>query len=245
MNNFFAGLDYAGEPFRLFGPAHLAALGVVLLVSVFLIYFRFHSDEKLRRYFRYGLAILLLVNEALYHLWRGVTGQWTIQIMLPLHLCAIAVYLSAIMLITKNYTLYKYLYFFGIGAALQALLTPNASIWGFPHFRFFQTFIAHGSIVTAALYMTIVERYRPYWKSILPIIIGMNIYMVFVQIVNFSIGSNYLWIGRKPEFSSLIDLLGPWPWYIIPMEIIGIISCLVLYLPFALSDWRKKHAVAG
>lgn len=37
------------------------------------------------------------------------------------------------------------------------MLTPDAGLYGFPHVRFFQIFISHGSIVAAAVYMTAVE----------------------------------------------------------------------------------------
>ena len=71
------------------------------------------------------------------------------------------------MLIFKNYTIYEFAYFMGIGGAIQALMTPDIGIYGFPHFRFFQTFISHGLLVTSAIYLTIVEGMRPTWKSLL------------------------------------------------------------------------------
>lgn len=239
MSDLFAGRDYTGDPFHLFGLPHLSALGIILLINLALFYFRSHLNQRIRRGFRYGLATVLLVNETAYHLWNWTTGQWTIQKMLPLHLCAVMVYLSAIMLIAKSYYLYQFLYFIGIGAATQALLTPDAEIWGFPHFRFFEIFISHGAIVTAAIYMTIVERYRPYWKTILHVAVWLNVYMLFVGFVNALIGSNYLWIARKPDFPSLLDVLGPWPIYIFWMEVIGLGVCLLLYLPFAIRDWKE------
>ena len=241
MHDFFAGLEYGGRPFQLFGTPHLTAFGIIVLLNIALIVVRQTTSETLRLWIRYGLVLVLLVNETLYHVWRAATHQWTIQEMLPLHVCTIMVYLSAIMLLTKNKTLYHYLYFLGIGAAMQALITPNAGQWGFPHFRFFQTMASHGAIVLAAVYMTLVERYRPHLKELGKIFIGMNIYAALVQCVNIAIGSNYLWIGRKPEVATAIDYLGPWPWYILSMEAIGIVTCLVLYLPFAIIDWRKKH----
>lgn len=240
MHEFFAGLEYAGKPFQLFGAPHLIALGIVVVLNLSLVFFRRSTSDILRFWFRYALALTLLVNETLYHVWRWETGQWTLQEMLPLHLCTVMVYLSALMLLTKNETLYYVLYFLGIGAAVQALITPNAERWGYPHFRFFQTMISHGSIVTAAMYMTLVEQYRPHFKDIGKILIGMNIYMGGVQCVNLVVGSNYLWIARKPDFSSAIDYLGPWPWYILSLELLGIVTCLVLYIPFAIIDWRKK-----
>lgn len=235
MGEFFAW-DYTGGPFRLFSPSHLFVLSVVVLVNLSLVYSRRNFSPQARRVFRYGLAALLILNETAWHLWIWTTGQWTIQTMLPLHLCSLFVFLSAIMLVTKSYAIYEFAYFLGIGGATQALLTPDVGIYGFPHFRFFQIFISHGSIVTAAIYMTVVERYRPYWKSLLRVVVWANLYMLFVGLVNVLIGSNYLFIARKPDTPSLLDVLGPWPWYILSIEAVGLVIGLLLYLPFALRE---------
>ena len=70
--------------------------------------------------------------------------------------------------------------------------------------------------------------------------VWLNVYMVLVEVVNFALGSNYMFIARKPDVPTLIDFLGPWPWYIIPLEAIGFAVCLLLYLPFAIRDWRSR-----
>lgn len=243
MDEFFAK-DYSGAPFQLFGIAHLIALGVVIAINLLLPAFRRHSDERSRRMFRLALAAILLVNESLWHWWNLSTGQWTVQTMLPLHICSAMVFLSAAMLVTRSYRLYEFLYFMGIGAATQALLTPDAGPYGFPHFRFFQVILSHGAIVTSAVYMTVVERYRPYPRSLLRVFVGMNLYLAVVAVVNVLLGSNYLFIAHKPETASLMDVLGPWPWYILSMELLGLVVCLLLYLPFLLKD-RRGRALAS
>jgi hypothetical integral membrane protein (TIGR02206 family) len=242
MGEFFVW-EYTGGPFRLFSPSHLIALSVVVFVNLSLVYSRRNSSPQARRVFRYSLAVLLLLNETAWHLWIWTTGQWTIQTMLPLHLCSVFVFLSAIMLVTKSYAIYEFAYFLGVGGAAQALLTPNVGIYGFPHFRFFQIFISHGSIVTAAIYMTVVEQYRPYWKSLLRVAVWTNLYMLFVGMVNVLIGSNYMFIAHKPDTPSLLDVLGPWPWYILSVEAVGLAIGLLLYLPFAFRDWKAQSVV--
>jgi hypothetical integral membrane protein (TIGR02206 family) len=239
----YIGKDYTGAPFELFGTAHLAALALFALLNFSLPLLR--ARPQAQHAFRYGLAGLLLVNEAVWHAWNLYTGQWTIQTMLPLHICSVFVFLSAYMLVKRSYGIYEYAYFLGIAGALQALLTPDAGIYGFPHLRFLQTMISHGSIVTAAVYMTVVEGFRPTWGSMRRMFIGANIYMALVMVVNFAIGSNYLYVARPPDTPSLIDLLGPWPWYILALEAIGLAMSLILYLPFAVLDWRKKPLPAA
>ena len=242
MSQFFAK-DWNGAPFQLFGPPHVIALILVVLVNLSLVRLR-GASLKTRRVLRYGLAAMLVVTESLWHIWNWSIGQWTIQTMLPLHIFSAMVWICAFMLVTENYTLYEYIYFLGIGAASQALLTPDAGRYGFPHFRFFQAILSHGSIVTAAVYMTVVEGFRPYWMSLVRLAIAGNVYMAFVALVNALLGSNYMFIARKPDTPSLIDLLGPWPWYIVSLELIALVVCLLLYLPFAIRDWRAKGVAA-
>jgi hypothetical integral membrane protein (TIGR02206 family) len=239
MDQYFAK-DYHGEPFVLFGPAHFAALGILALVNLLLILTRHHHHPKLRLVIRYGVAGLLILNEIGLHTWKISTNQWSIQWNLPLHLCSILVWLSAYMLITKNRQVFEMVYFLGIAGALQALLTPDAGIYGFPHYYPIQYFISHGSIITAAVYMAAVERYRPYWSSIKRVFVWVNFYLIIVTIINLLIGSNYLYTLRKPHVITLIDFLGPWPWYLLSAELIALIHFLILYSPYAIADKRKR-----
>ena len=239
MTEFFAA-NYHGQAFELFGLTHLAALGALILLNLFLIRFR-NSSDGARSAIRWLLALILLGNEIAWHTWNYVVGKWTIQTMLPLHLCSVLVWLGALMLITKSYRIYEFMYFMGIAGAIQALATPDLGIYGFPHFRFFQTFISHGLIVTSAIYMTVVEGFRPTWKSMLRVAIWTNVYALIVFFINSYIGSNYLMINHKPELPSLLDLLPDWPIYILYMELIGVISLLLLYLPFAAKDLRDRY----
>ena len=239
MIDFFAA-DYQGPAFQMFGTTHLAALGALVFLNLFLIRFR-HASEGTKIALRWTLALILWVNEIAWHYWNYSVGRWTIQTMLPLHLCSVLVWVGALMLVTKSYRIYEFMYFMGIAGALQALATPDLGIYGFPHFRFFQTFLSHGLIITSAIYMTVVEGFRPTLKSIPRVFIWMNIYTLIVFFINSAIDSNYLMINYKPNTPSLLDLLPEWPIYILYMELIGVISILLLYLPFALKDLKERY----
>jgi hypothetical integral membrane protein (TIGR02206 family) len=187
MIDFFAG-NYQGPAFELFGNTHLAALGALVLLNLFLILLR-HASDGTKAAVRWLLALILWVNEFAWHYWNYSVGRWTIQTMLPLHLCSVLVWVGALMLVTKNYRIYEFMYFMGIAGALQALATPDLGIYGFPHFRFFQTFISHGVIVTSAIYMTVVEGFRPTLKSIPRVVIWMNVYALIVFFINSATGN--------------------------------------------------------
>jgi hypothetical integral membrane protein (TIGR02206 family) len=184
------------------------------------------------------MAIILWVNEAAWHLWNIYHGTWSVQEHLPLHACSILIWLAGFMLIYKNYRIYEFAYFLGIAGALQALLTPDIGIYGFPHFRFIQTYISHGLLLTSAIYMTTVEGFRPTWQTFKRVIIYLNLFMLAVFGLNQLIGSNYLFVARKPPGPTLLDALPEWPVYILYMEAIGLMMFLLLYLPFALKDWQ-------
>ena len=239
MDQFFAA-DYSGPAFEFLDTTHIAALAFLVLLNIFLLRYR-SADDRTKGVIRWLLALMLLGNEVAWHYWNYAVGRWTIQSMLPLHLCSLLVWTGALMLMTKSYRIYEFMYFMGIGGAIQALATPDLGIYGFPHFRFFQTFLSHGLIITSAIYMTVVEGFRPTWKSMVRVAIWVNLYVIVVFFINSAIGSNYLMINYKPNTPSLLDLLPPWPIYILYMELIGIVTVLLLYLPFVITDWRNRY----
>ncbi len=236
--------DWTGPAFVMFDPAHLTALALIILLNIGLLRFK-NTTEQARHTLRWTIAIILWANELGWHLWNASIGQWNIQTMLPLHLCSVLVWVGALALVTRNYSIYEFMYFMGIAGALQALLTPDVGIYGFPHYRFWQTYISHGLIITAAIYMTVVEGFRPTWKSLGRVLVWMNVYLVVVFIINLLIGSNYLFIAHKPETASLLDVLPPWPYYIAYIEVIGLVMCLILYIPFMIKDWRATQPAKG
>ena len=231
--------DYTGARFVLFGVAHLVSLLVIAIFILFLTRFK-GSSQVVRARVRWILAIMLWLVEASWHIWNLTIGTWTIQTMLPLHMCSVLIWLAGFMLIFRQYSIYEFVYFLGIGGALQALLTPDVGIYGFPHFRYIQTFISHGLLLGTGVYMTIVEGFRPTWRSILRIFVIANLYMLAVFFINAAIGSNYLLINSKPPMATIIDLLPDWPWYIPWLEFIALVNCLLLYIPFIIQDWRAK-----
>lgn len=239
METFF-GKDFIDGPFVLFSTQHLIAIFTIILVGTLIILTQRRASPQQHLRVRWVMAILLVANETMWHIWNISIGEWSIQTMLPLHLCSVLVWLCAYMLVTKNRTIYEFAYLIGIAGALQAVLTPDLGQYAFPHFRYFQVFLSHGLIIISALYMTLVEGYRPTWHSVKRVAIYGNIYFVFVFVLNFIIGSNYLFIAHKPETASLLDVLPPWPYYLVIIELLAAFFILLFYSPFAIKDKIKK-----
>jgi hypothetical integral membrane protein (TIGR02206 family) len=241
MLDFFS-VEYTDVPLQIFGPKHLTIVAAFVVFYLSFIYFRKVWNEKQKRNMRIALAVALAVTEISIHVWWVYWGIWSIQTTLPLHLCSIMVWITVYVAFTGNKKLYDFTYFLGIGGALQALLTPaDASMYDIPHYRIMQTLIAHGLLIAIPIYMTVVEGYRPTLASFKRIFIWTNIYMVFIFFLNQAIGSNYLFIAEKPPSPTLLDVLSPWPWYILQLEILAFAILFLLYVPFLIKDWRAKR----
>lgn len=236
--------DYDGPPFYLFGSGHLLALAIILAVVAYLIWGWKTHDEESRRSARLWFAGTIFVVEISWHVWHLANGSWTLERHLPLHTCSLGLWGSIYMLLTRSYRFYEIFFFLGIAGGVQALITPNAGEFGLPHFRAMQTLASHGLLVIAMVYMTAIEGYRPTWQSIVRTMVFANLYMAFVTGVNVLVGGNYMYTLRKPETASLLDLLGPWPWYLFYAEFVALALFILLYLPFALNEWRLRSVSA-
>lgn len=233
--------DYTGGAFVLFGIAHLASLALIAAVCLVIVLLRNCFGQRSRKIMRWSLLSLIYLCEGSWQIWMLITGQWTIQGMLPLWLCSLTSWSMPLLLVKRSYRYYEWVYFMGTIGAAMALLTPDLTIYGFPHYRFLEFLTLHGAIIIAIVYMTVVEGFRPTWKSLPRVFVFTNLYWLFCAWVNIQIGSNYLYTQGKLPTPSLLDVLGPYPWYMVSMEVLGIVLCILLYLPFAVMDWREKN----
>jgi hypothetical integral membrane protein (TIGR02206 family) len=231
--------DYAGGAFILFGRDHLITLFILLVICLAIYLLRDHWNTSSKKATRWGLLALIYLCEGSWQIWMWIIGSWTIQGMLPLWLCSVTSWTMPLLLIFRSHKYYEWAYFMGTIGAAMALLTPDLMQYGFPHFRYIEFFTLHGALIVAIVYMTVVEGFRPTLKSLPRVIIITNIFWLFCAWVNNQIGSNYLYTQGKLPTPSLLDLLGPHPWYLIWMEGIAIILCLMLYLPFAMKNKSK------
>lgn len=231
MSEFWA-FGYGGGAFIQGGIAHLSALGLIA-VLVFAAW-RLKLTSAQRQAIRWTLAGLMLVNELGWHAWHVYYGLWTVQELLPLEICNWMVLISIFTLTSRSQLGYEFTYLLGIPAASQVLITPALGPYGFPHLLFFQIFFSHGGIVFAALYLTLGEGMRPRsWLAVARVAGITLVYALGIFFINPLIGSNYLFLAYKPPAATLIDYLGPWPWYGLSMAAIGVGLAVLLYLPFA------------
>ncbi|GAA0322382.1 TIGR02206 family membrane protein [Bacillus carboniphilus] len=222
--------DSPYSSFQLFSVSHI----VVILITVGTLVCFYIWKEQLKAYssfLKWGLVALLVGSEIYFNIWNLLIDEWSLQYTLPFQLCSISIYLSTFMLITKNHRLYEIVYFLGLAGATQAILTPEL-FYDFPHTRYFQFFIAHIAIILSPLYMTWIEGFRINFRSVIRAFFALNAVAVVVFFINLGFGANYMFLAKKPSNPSLLDFLGPYPWYILVLEGLAFVLFLLLYLPF-------------
>lgn len=166
--------------------------------------------------------------------------DWTAATGLPLELCDVAAVVGAIALWWGPPLLVELIWFWGVGGGLQALLTPELPA-AFPSWLFFQYYVVHGGIVVTALLLSVGLRVWPRPGAVWRVAAVTLGYALGIGVVNIVTGGNYLWLRHPPATASLIDLLGPWPWYLLSLAVVGFAVLVVLQAPFAIARRRAAR----
>ena len=226
--------------FEFFGFAHVAAMGVILAVPIVLTRIVKRLDsERLTQAICYGFAGVIAVNEVLNwsHRIATVGVHEFVREYMPLHVCGITVFAAVITLVFRRQTAYEIAYFWGLVGATNAVVTPQLE-FGYPQYRFFQYFIAHGGIVAAALFATWGLGLRPGARSVLRVFVLLNVLAIILIGVNLMLGSNYMFLCQPPDTKSPF-FFAPWPWYLLFLDGMALVLFYVLSLPF---PRRKLYA---
>ncbi|MBD7945904.1 TIGR02206 family membrane protein [Psychrobacillus sp. AK 1817] len=217
----------------MFSLAHWGAIAVLItfILLLFITRTRWTESEKNILSMERLFGLSLLVIDILYHVWLVQSDRWELSNSLPLELCSISLLLTIVLLWTGNRLVYQFVFYAGIGGALQAMLTPVLDM-DFPHFRYFHFFYTHAGIILTALYFTWVKGYRPTFKGVLTTLLALNILLPFIFWINYLFEGNYMFLQRKPSGGSLLDFLGPYPWYILSLEIVAFLIFIFLWFLF-------------
>jgi hypothetical integral membrane protein (TIGR02206 family) len=219
------------QNFQLFGPAHLTIISCVIAVPAILTAIG-RLRMAWRRYLRIGVAVALLLNSIVWYAYLAFRGWLTFPDSLPLELCDATLCVTVIASFTLNATAFDLAYYGALAGTSMALLTPD--LWEpFPSFSTIQFFIAHGLVIVAILYLVWSGLARPRSGSIWRAMLGLNIFAAVTGALDFAFRTNYMYLRAKPQNPSLLDYLGPWPWYIVTSELIALLLFTLLYLPFS------------
>jgi hypothetical integral membrane protein (TIGR02206 family) len=178
------------------------------------------------------IALVLVVDAATFIISPVVDGTWTVRASLPLDLCDVALLVAAVACWRPDWSLgVELTYFWGMAGTLQAVITPDLSA-SFPHLAFLEFVVAHLGIVMAALYLVVGLRRYPRPHAVPRIFAITLAYTAVVALVDWASGANYMYLAHIPGRTSLLSVLGPWPWYILAAAGVAIVVFVVLDAPF-------------
>jgi hypothetical integral membrane protein (TIGR02206 family) len=213
-----------------FGPAHLAILAAVPAAALGLAAL-VRARPSLERAVRLLLAMFLAVNQLAYLALAASVGWIAPPRGLPLELCDVAVWLALAALAGWPAWAGELCWYLALAGTTQALLTPDTGVpW--PSYPAVKFFLGHGGTVAAALFLALAGRLRPrrgsWWRAL----VLVDAYAAAIFALNLAAGTNYLYLRAKPAAPSLLDWLGPWPWYLLSAEALAAVAFFLLELPF-------------
>ena len=213
-----------------FDGAHLGALACVALVAYTLVRV-VRARPGTSPFVRGGLVAAIVALAAFEFRVAALEGWLTWRTFLPLELCDAALVLAVVALVRPARTLAQVVYFWSGSGTFLALVTPDLP-WAFPRWEFVVFFGLHGLVIVAAMVLVFGLGLTPppgaAWRM-LAITAG---WAVFVGVVNLALGTNYMYLRRKPEAATPLDWMGPWPVYIATSALLALGLFQLLALPF-------------
>lgn len=238
--NFFSA-EPTGFVLTEFDAMHIAAISFFAVAIILSVIFKKQLREaKFEKHFRYIITFLAIAFETGFKIWHVLTQDGTfLNEYLPLDLCAISLYLGWALSFTKKKWMFKYVYFYGMGA-LVSLLVPNLGGFGINHFRYYHYFYVHGYIIFIAIYFAAVHQYRITLKDFLKATGVLVILAGFVMLIDYLVGANYMFLMHKPHAGSPLDMFGPWPEYLLPLIGMTLAVFVLAYIPWIFINRKNK-----
>lgn len=222
-------------PFVAFSNEHLATLAAVgVLAGGMIALARSGRWPRLTRTLEWILAALLILSWPAEWLSARYVNYVTWEERLPFHLCDLASFAGAAALVWHRRFAAELTYFWAMAGTLNGLITPTVK-YAFPHPTYFAFFLLHGTVVTTAAYLVAGRRLWPQPGAVRRVFLASLAYLAAIAIVNTLLDTNFAFIRKKPETASLLDALGPWPWYVFALIPLALVLFSLLYLPFWLA----------
>ena len=208
-------IPLASTRFESFTLEHLGLVVGFLVVAVVLARVgRSHrgTDAELR--FRRGFAIAIPCITIPMQVLQLLPDDFDAGTSLPLQLCDLAWMAAIYALWTRNPFATALVYFWGLTLTVQGIVTPSLGET-FPDPRYFMFWGMHFLTVWAAVYLTFGLKVPVTWRTYRFAVVMTACWAVTVMVVNAFADTNYGYLNRKPSSASLLDVMGPWPVYVV------------------------------
>ena len=230
----------AAARFEPYDASHLTALallvaGVVALVALGRRGRGTVEAERLGRV----LAVAALAATVPLQVLSFTPGHCDLQRTLPLHLSDLAAFVAIYALWTRRRWAAAVTYYWGLTLTPQAILTPDLAS-GFPDPVFLLFWAIHLLVVWAAVHLVWGLGLAPTWREYRTALAVTAAWAVCAFAFNALAGTNYGYLNAKPGAASVLDWLGPWPWYLAAEA--AIISAVWALMTW---PWAARRSVRG
>ncbi|HEY1786175.1 MAG TPA: TIGR02206 family membrane protein [Pirellulales bacterium] len=235
---------WTDKPFVLFGPAHLAAIGlsaaagILLALAARALRGRTVRGQPAQQLLSRSLAVIMLIVVGAAQAIMLLPEHFVVGRSLPLQICDLAWMVAIYALWTNRRLAFAVVYYWGLTATVLAMLTPDLK-QGFPHFYFLLFYLGHGSVVAAAIYLCWGVGLRPDWRLYRFTALVTIVYAVCIYFVNDLLGTDYFCVNRKPAPGTMLDYFGPYPMYILVSALIALSAWAALTWPWQLLAARR------
>ncbi len=221
---------YTSSKFERYSNEYFVALISLIVVSITIIWYGKKASNQTRNNIQKCISYVLSSMIILWVIIEISLGRFYLETDLPLIFCNLVALLLPLYLLNRRQILFDLLYYIILAGAIQAIITPGLK-FSFPHYEFIKFWSVHMGLITFILFEMIVFNKKPTFKGVFKTFLLIQVYVVFIMLINWILGANYLFLNIKPEHGTLLDSLGGWPWYIIWMDLILIPYFFILYLP--------------
>ena len=221
---------------------HIAALIVTAAAAGLAIAPARHPDATWLVPVSRALALLILAAYLAEQAANAFRGTWTVERSLPLHLTDAVTLVAVAALWSWPLLLVELTYFWGLSASLQAVVTPDLG-QAFPSIFYFTYFTTHAGAVVAAILLVFGLGMAPRRGAVGRVCVATAAFAVLAGAGDLLTGGNYMFLREKPDQASLLDLMGPWPWYIAVGAVLAIALFLLLDLPFRRSASKRLDLI--
>lgn len=237
MVDFLFDTSNSFQAYTIFHWVPLLMISSVMILSIY--WASKYLSNNGQRIFGTALSLIPAICVLGRMVFTWIDGTFSIQEELPLHLCRTLGLMFPFIMYWKSKKWFGITYFFTIVGTLQALLTPDLPL-SFPHHSYWTYWLLHTVLVFLPIYAIVVYKFRIGKRDFINAIIAGNVYLLITGVVNAFIGSNYFFTSHKPPFPTLLDMLGPWPWYIFAVEMFSIVMFVIVAIPFWVSNRTVK-----
>jgi len=190
-------------------------------------YFLRNTADKTKSGTGKAIGAFILLSIVAGHFYLMNAGKWHLHSSLPLHLCSMSVILAGIIHFRPGQNLFEFLVYWGLPGAFHSIITPELT-HGYSPFLYVEYYIAHGGIFAMAVFATSVYGMKLRKNSWFKVWLFTQPVLAVVGITNYITGGNYMYLSEKPIAENPF-VIGDWPWYILGLQLAGLLHFAVVY----------------